>query len=145
MPEIPINFANKKDDIPAGVYSAVIDLALYVVPEDENKTPYVRFQFIIADGDYMGRKAWWKAYTSEAASYMLANAFAVLGYEPDESGHILIKIDDASNLLEYPAVNGRLVKIKMIEKSYDTKTWTEAGGIISAEGGAAFDDQAPLF
>lgn len=124
MAKVVVNFSNTKMDsgfapIPPGIYHAQVDATNSEVQGEEPKRK-IRLDFIIADGEYKGKKVVDYFYLTEKALWRLAKIARIMGEN--------LEGDLSSVVLDTYAWHGGELLIKVIQESYTDKNGIETIG-----------------
>jgi hypothetical protein len=82
------------EPVPAGTYNAKVGTVEGPILNNAGTAYYMKFPFIITDGDYEGRYVWMNLSLMDKVLWKVQQVFAALGKEPGETGYVPGEFDD---------------------------------------------------
>jgi len=114
--KVPLDFDGIEDfdNIPAGVYPAVIEKLTYRPAKEASesqdgkaKSASVSVEYTVTDPEYEGRKLWQNLYFTPKAMWRAARFFKVFGEDYRE-----LDVDEETGIVLSPSLGGIAVEVK---------------------------------
>lgn len=109
------------EPLPAGIYNATIDTSDSKFNKTEDGKPYITVSFVIADGDFAGRKLTQKYFLHKDARWKLNNVLHAFGLLPETPGRFQFDTDQ---------LHGLKARIKVKQRAYNERIYNEVEEVL---------------